>query len=116
MNSGKGELQRCTVGSRLYKWPLRAFVLAFLLKIIVPGGAIIIHPNVPDSKYVVSVATAPFFVSLDNRGSCAGTLVVGATDAKFSYVISAAHCFCNDNGEKQKKATTVIFSDSSKVG
>ena len=77
--------------------------------------AIIIHPDVSDSKYVTNISTVPFFVSLDNRGSCAGTLVAGSADAKFSYVLSAAHCFCSINGRKSNRPTAVIFYDDSKV-
>ena len=93
-------------------------ILAFmccLSALLLRGKAIIIHPNVPDSKYVTDVATVPFFVSLGERGACGGTVVVGATNTKYSYIISAAHCFCNDNGRKRTGQMPVIFSDGSKV-
>ena len=82
--------------------------------LLVPGEAIIIHPNVPDSSYVTNVANVPFFVSLGQRGDCAGSVVVGSAAKNLFYVISAAHCFCA-NRRKDSRPTTVIFSDGSKV-
>ena len=66
-------------------------MFCFFSTLFVPGDAIIIHPDVKDSKYISNAATAPFFVALGERGSCGGTLVAGSADAKCSYVISATH-------------------------
>lgn len=94
---------------------LTALALGLLSIPIFFGDAIIIHPDVQDSKYIVDVATAPFFVAIGERGGCGGTLVAGASDAEFSFVISAAHCFCA-NGQKTNQAASVIFFDGSQVG
>ena len=88
------------------------FLCCIWSNILVPSDAIIIHPNVPDSKYVESVAKVPFFVSLGQRGDCAGSVVTGSSNKL--YVLSAAHCFCA-NRRKMQNPSTVIFSDGSKV-
>ena len=115
----------CTSLECVTKWPnttimksrsLFATLLCYIWStLLVPGEAIIIHPKVPDSSYVTNVANVPFFVSLGQRGDCAGSVVVGSAAKNLFYVISAAHCFCNNKGRKTSHHTTVIFSDGSKV-
>lgn len=89
-------------------------LLGFLSTALFLVDAIIIHPDVEDSKYIVDVATAPFFVAVGGRGNCGGALVAGAPDAEFSYVVSAAHCFCAD-GQKTNQPSSVSFFDGSQV-
>jgi len=60
-------------------------------------------PN--DEKFIVSPKDYPYFVSLGERGSCAGA-IVGS-----NHVLTAAHCFCKVKPEKIGKA---IFADGSK--
>ena len=97
------------------RFDMRILLLSPLL--LLPGDAIIIHPDVPDSKYIADVAKWPFFVSLDARGSCGGTLISesGASEKnpKFSYVATAAHCLCADGGRRSD--VSIIFYDGSKV-
>lgn len=65
--------------------------------------------NHNDARYVVDPLDYPYFVSLFERGSCAGA-IVGKR-----HVVTAAHCFCQDGAYKSAVGTKTILSDSSSV-
>ena len=103
-------------------------LLALLLSAsaLCTSHAIILPPGVADADLIAAVATAPFFVSLDERGSCGGTVVqrISADTGKSdpykadvddgsAWVATAAHCFCDDEAQRKDTPTKLIFSDES---
>lgn len=68
------------------------------------GSGVTTDGDPTDKKFVVKPAEFPYFVSLKERGNCAGA-IVGS-----HHIVTAAHCVC----KAAKVDVTAVFSDGSK--
>lgn len=91
------------------------FALSLLFTLLVPCLGIFTHPSVPKEKYIADVKNFPFFVALGGKGNCGGSVIAGSTDPKKAYIATAAHCFCNDDGEKMNGPMLVTYSNGKQV-
>ena len=78
-------------------------VIHFLLGSLIQVSAIVTSGDPNDPRWIIEPADAPFFVSLFNRGECAGT-IVGKR-----FVVTAAHCVCNLYDKDESDAPTAIL-------
>jgi len=86
---------------------LMPLVVRFLALGMVPrASAIVTDGNPNDAKWLPPLSDYKFFVSLSDRGSCAGTIISS------THVLTAAHCLCKDGEVWTEPVSTILWDNS----